>query len=318
MILSILTQTLWATRSTGVTGNEKRHKPQTGRHATTAEAVRHHFAGLTTTERKAAQTLLGNYPFAGLETVARFAERAGVSGPTILRLVAKLGYSGYAEFQQELRDELQAQLQSPLTKRPDTEDARAGREPDFPDMFGGAVMDNIHQTLESLHRSEFEAVVDLLSDERRPLLLLGGRFTGAVAGYFYQHLHTLRPGAQLIAGHESSWRNHLLDIGRRHVLLVFDIRRYQADVIRFAEEAARRGATVVLFTDQWLSPISGVSRHMLTARVAVPSSWDSMVAMFLVVEALIARVSEKMWPTVKERVEALDMMLDAPEDGDSA
>jgi len=290
------------------------HEMEGGRHETIAEAIRHRYADLTPTERKPAQTLLGNYPFAGLETVAKFAERAGVSGPTILRLVAKLGYSAYAEFQQELRDELQAQLQSPLTKRP--EGAAVVRRPNFLESFGEAVGDNIRQTLDSVHQSEFDAVVELLADEKRPLLLLGGRFTGAVANYFYQHLHTLRPNAQLISGHESSWRNHLLDVGRRHVLVVFDIRRYQHDVIRFAEEAARRGATVVLFTDQWLSPISAVAKHLLTARVTVPSSWDSMIGMFLIVEALIARVSEKMWPTVKSRVEELDMMLDLPESGE--
>lgn len=285
-------------------------------HGTIAEAIRHHYDALTATERKTAQTLLGNYPFAGLETVAKFAERAGVSGPTILRLVSKLGYSAYAEFQQELRDELQAQVQSPLTKRPEAGAGAVGREPDFPELFGEAVIDNIRQTLDSLHRSEFDAVVELLADEKRPLFLLGGRFTGAVANYFYQHLHTLRPNAHLISGHESSWRNHLLDVGRRHVLLVFDIRRYQHDVIRFAEAASRRGATVVLFTDQWLSPVSGVAKHLLTARVTVPSSWDSMAAMFLIVEALIARASEKMWPTVKSRVEELDRMLNPPEGGE--
>lgn len=283
---------------------------------TIAENIRHCYAELTTTERRPAQTLLGNYPFAGLETVAKFAARAGVSGPTVLRLVTKLGYSGYAQFQRELRDELQAQVQSPLTKRPDSGDEEVDRQLNFLENFGEAVSDNIRQTLESVHQSEFDAVVELLADEKRPLYLLGGRFTGAVATYFYQHLHTLRPNAQLITGHESSWRNHLLDVGRRHVLVVFDIRRYQHDVIGFAEDAARRGATVVLFTDQWLSPISGVARHMLTARVTVPSSWDSMIGMFLIVEALIARVSEKMWPTVKSRVEELDRMLNPSERDD--
>ena len=269
-----------------------------GPHGTIAEAIRHRYGELTTTERKPAQTLLGNYPFAGLETVAKFAERAGVSGPTILRLVAKLGYSGYAEFQRELRDELQAQLQSPLTKRPDPR--RGGRPPaQFPGKLrrGGQRQYPANPGIGASERVRRGG--RLLADEKRPLYLLGGRFTSAVASYFYQHLHTLRPNVQLISGHESSWRNYLLDTGRRHVLVVFDIRRYQHDVIRFAEEAARRGATVVLFTDQWLSPVSGVARHMLTARVTVPSSWDSMIGMFLIVEALIARISEKMWPTVK-------------------
>ncbi|MEE8445313.1 MAG: hypothetical protein V3S44_08170, partial [Alphaproteobacteria bacterium] len=66
-----------------------------------------------------------------------------------------------------------------------------------------------------------------------------------------------------------------------------------------------------------LSPVSGVARHLLTARVEVPSSWDSMIGMFVLAEALIARVSEKMWPVVKSRVEELDDLLNPPggEDG---
>jgi DNA-binding MurR/RpiR family transcriptional regulator len=290
-----------------------KQKPGSGPHGTIAEAIRHRYDGLTPTERKPAQTLLANYPFAGMETVAKFAERAGVSGPTILRLIAKLGYSGYADFQQDLRDELQAQLQSPLTKRPESGGGAAikGRGSDFLREFGHAAIDNIRQTLDVVLRSEFDRVIELLCDTRRPVLLLGGRFTGPVANYLYQHLHTLRPGVQLVSGQEAGWRNHLLDTGRRHVLLVFDIRRYQNDVVNFAEEAAQRGATVVLFTDQWLSPISGVARHMLTSRVTVPSNWDSMVAMFVTVEAIIAQVSAKLWPTARSRVEELDRLLDA-------
>jgi hypothetical protein len=42
-------------------------KSGNGPHGTIAEAIRHRYGELTTTERKPAQTLLGNYPFAGLD-----------------------------------------------------------------------------------------------------------------------------------------------------------------------------------------------------------------------------------------------------------
>ena len=87
-----------------------------------AEQVRASVERLTARERKAAQTLLTNYPTAGLAPVAEFAERAQVSAPTVLRLVAKLGCLGYPDFQRRLREELEAQFASPLTKR-----ARAAR-----------------------------------------------------------------------------------------------------------------------------------------------------------------------------------------------
>ena len=81
-----------------------------------AETIRQGLGRLTPTERKPALVLLANYPVPGLEPVAQFAKRAGVSGPTILRLVAKLGFSSYPTFQQALRDELELRGQAPLAK----------------------------------------------------------------------------------------------------------------------------------------------------------------------------------------------------------
>jgi len=60
--------------------------------------------------------LLASYPIAGLESVARFAERARVSPPTVTRFITKLGFKGYPEFQEVLRHEVQARLSSPLER----------------------------------------------------------------------------------------------------------------------------------------------------------------------------------------------------------
>ena len=81
-----------------------------------AERVRDSVAQLTASEKRAAQTLLANYPVQGLETVARFAVSAGVSAPTILRFINRIGFSGYADFQRALKEEVEEQLQSPLAK----------------------------------------------------------------------------------------------------------------------------------------------------------------------------------------------------------
>src|SRR5215472_18726264 len=86
----------------------------TGAHI--GEVVRQHQADLSPAERKLARVLLASYPIAGLESVARFAERAGVSPPTVTRFITKLGFRGYPEFQETLRREVQSRLSSPLAR----------------------------------------------------------------------------------------------------------------------------------------------------------------------------------------------------------
>jgi DNA-binding MurR/RpiR family transcriptional regulator len=276
-------------------------------HLSIAETIRQGLGDLTATERKPALALLANYPVPGLEPVAQFAKRAGVSGPTILRLVAKLGFPNYPRFQQALRDELEQRVQAPLAKI-GAHPAGQGPEADFVNRYGAAILANIETSLRELPRSEFRGTLALLADRRRRISLLGGRFSSSVALQFYLHLRELRPGVQMIGGQTATWVEHLLDFGSKDVLIAFDIRRYQDDVIRFANEAAAQGADIILFTDHWLSPIAAVARHVFALRTAMPSSWESFAALSALTEILIARLQAMSWSEAKRRMQRLETL----------
>ena len=271
-----------------------------------AENIRQSLGQLTPSERRPALSLLANYPVPGLEPVAQFARRAGVSGPTILRLVAKLGFESYPDFQKALRDELKLRLQTPLAKAPRPAAADAG--PDFITGYGRSILANVERSLAEVPRPAFEAAVDLIADRRRRVLLIGGRFTGSIALQFYLHLRELRPRVQLVSGQTATWVEHLLDIGRRDVLVAYDIRRYQADVVGFAQQAAGLGAGVILFTDQWLSPIAAIARHVFALRTSMPASWESFAALSALTEAMVVRIHERAWGEAKRRMERLETM----------
>jgi DNA-binding MurR/RpiR family transcriptional regulator len=275
--------------------------------STLATTVRARLGELTPTERRAAHVLLSNYPFAGLETVAQFAARAGVSAPSILRFIARLGFSAYADFQRRLKEELEAQLQSPLMRQaPHSRQAAPFSE------FANVVVANVTHTFESIAPAEFDAILALLADTKRRIHVVGGRFTEAIALYAVRHLRIVRPDVALVEGQAATWRDQVIDFGRRDVLVVFDIRRYQEDVVAFAEEAAERGSTIVLFTDQWLSPIARLAKHVISARIVVPSNWDSTVAIVAVVEAIIAGATKRLWDVAEARMKALEELRRKP------
>jgi DNA-binding MurR/RpiR family transcriptional regulator len=273
-----------------------------------AEVVRDRLTELTASERRAARALLANYPMLGLETVAEFSARSGVSPPTILRFTGRLGFSTYAEFQRRLREEVEAQLKSPLAKAAPPE---SRGQPGSHASFAASVCENILQTFRHMPAAEFDAVVALIADSKRPLHFLGGRFTDAIAQYTAAHLRILRPGVRHMDGQPGNWRDQLVDMGRKDVLVVFDIRRYQEDLVALAKAAAERQTAIVLLTDQWLSPIARIALHVLPARIQVPSAWDSNAALLAIAEALIAAVTARNWPSVKSRIGALEMLRPA-------
>jgi DNA-binding MurR/RpiR family transcriptional regulator len=188
-----------------------------------------------------------------------------------------------------------------------TGDDRLGR-------FADASITNLRETAANVARDEFDAVVRLLSEPSRAVHVLGGRFTDPIADYMVAHLRVLRPRVRRIEGNAMHRIDQLLDIGRRDLVIIFDIRRYAEDIAAFAGRAAEGGATVALFTDQWLSPVSRVARHVLPAHVVAPSVWDSSAGLLLLVEATLSAVAHKLGLGARQRLTAIEALRDETSD----
>lgn len=273
-----------------------------------AEKLREGLDIFSSTERRIAHRLLSEYPIAGLQSATELARSVGVSTPTVLRLVARMGYASYMDFQRTLREELAAQLSTPLSKFPGMPTQQAGMPETAIEGFADAVQGNIRETFANLTLTEFHNAAQLLTDPRSRVHLVGGRFTDALALYLSVQLRILRPGVSHLQEQESNWRDQLLDMGKRDVLVIYDIRRYQPSLLRLANAAAGRQVRVILLTDQWLSPIVRVATHVLSARVAVPSIWDSSAALMALSEALLAEVSHLGGEQCRRRIRELEEM----------
>lgn len=267
------------------------------------ERVRAALPLLTSSERKVARVLLAAYPIAGLESVTQLAERADVSPPTVTRFVTKVGYGGYRNFQRALRTEVQEGTSSPLG-RYDRAGTDVGALKDRLDELARLIGDSAH----TVAPAEFDAAARLLADPRRPVWCTGGRLSHVAAEYLYARLQQLRPAARYVLDGAMPRVDHLVDLGRRDVLVVFDLRRYQTDTVEFARLASERGATLVLITDRWLSPIADVADHVLVAPVETSSPYDSLVAVVAVVESLVTAVVVATQSAGKRRMTELEAL----------
>ncbi|SUA88490.1 bifunctional glucokinase/RpiR family transcriptional regulator [Brucella intermedia] len=270
-------------------------------HASVAELINERIDTMPAGERSAAQTLIANYPILGLKTVAEFSALAGVSSPTILRFVNRLGFQNYPDFQARLQDELAAQLQSPHHRN-----EQPGTGPDTAYPAVEHTLENIRESFRHLGEKQLRQAVSALTDAKGNIYLIGGRFTDPIAQYMAAHLTIIRPHVFHLGGQESVWRDRLLDMGKRDVLVVFDIRRYQDSLLQLAEKARSRGVEVVLVTDQWLSPIARVARHVLAGRTAVPSAWDSSAALFVLAETVIREMTRMLEKDSAARIAELE------------
>src|SRR5258708_20674828 len=175
---------------------------------TVAERLQLKLAELTQAERKVARALMAEYPVRGLQPVAKLAAAAGVSAPTVIRLVSKLSFDSYAGFQQSLKSEVSARLSSPRTMHA----TRSAADGDALSRSEQLFCDGIRTSFARLPRSEFEQVVRLLPDQRRGLTLIAGRFSSMLAEYLAAHLRVLRPNVHVISSIGADGTSKLLDI----------------------------------------------------------------------------------------------------------
>jgi len=146
-------------------------------HASVAELINERIDTMPAGERSAAQTLIANYPMLGLKTVAEFSALAGVSSPTILRFVNRLGFQNYPDFQARLQDELAAQLQSPHHRN---EQPGAGPDTAYPAVEH--TLENIRESFRHLGEKQLRQAVSSLTDAKGNIYLIGGRFTDPIHG----------------------------------------------------------------------------------------------------------------------------------------
>jgi DNA-binding MurR/RpiR family transcriptional regulator len=243
---------------------------------------------LTPAERKVARTLLARYPAAGLESTAALAAAAGTSKPTVLRLLARLGFGRYPDFQERLRGEVTRSMSaSPLSR------ALARRAaPSDDSVFLRAVQQRarlVTRLQDTVPPGEIKRAVALLAGRPKHVVISGGYFSRLVARMLAMQLDQLIPRVDYADEPLGADIGKYLRIGRDSVAVVFDLRRHELAANEVVSMAKARGASVILITDDSLSPSAEQADIVLPVAVdGIP--FDSFAGLLVLTESLVDAV----------------------------
>lgn len=265
------------------------------------ELIKDKTSAFTQSEKKVARAILADYPAAGLQTVAELAKSSNVSGQTVIRFVASLGFESFPAFHTQLIEELKVRSAPPVSRHEEHLSALDG------DNILGKCHKSLSQSLQEtfarLPEAEFSAAVALLCDSKRPLLSTGGRSTNLLAQYLNLQLQQMRPKTAFLQSDRVSRAQALLELNSKAILLIYDFRRYSDATLRLAEEAHKKGAQIILITDTYLSPISKYARVVLPVHVDFLTPFDSQLCGMAVTETLVAAVTESLKDSISSRME---------------
>ena len=235
-------------------------------------------------------------------TIRELAEYCGVSEATVVRFTSRLGFRGYNDFQQSLRDMVDVQLT--LLERLDFTNLTS---PDG-NPFGRVVfeeIDNLRQLHESLDLAATERVVGLLHESPQ-IYVIGSRLSYTFAYYMGWSLSKIRPGIQILKSSDNTTLDWLTIAPRESLVVALATSRYPNDLIRSARTVRRQGKTLVVIADSASCPLVPFANEHLSAPSRHIPFIGSPAAILCLVNFLIEQLASRRGESLKAHQTAIE------------
>lgn len=229
-------------------------------------------------------------------TIKDLARTTGVSEATVIRFVTQLGFEGYSDFLQRLRDIVDTKLT--LLERVDLTDMSVPDSERLRQVVHSEV-DNLKQLYDSLDLQTFNRAVDLLHGSDN-IFVVGSRLSYIFAYFLGWSLTKIRKNINIMRGSDSISMDFLTIAPEESLVVVFATSRYPNELIRLGRLAKRLGHTLLVITDGALCPlisfadlsIIAPSRHI--PFTGSPTTLHCLINFF--VSAIAARCGESLKP----------------------
>lgn len=225
------------------------------------EQITQHMLSLTPKGQIIGKYIINHPRKAVFMTTRELAENCAVSEATVVRFVSKLGYGGYGEFLQALRDYVDTGLT--LQDRVDL----PGMKGHGNDRFHRIVFDemnNLKQFYETIDMNIMETFVKSLA-ESPWIYVVGARLSFTFAYYMGWSLTKVRKGVQILNGSDSTTLDWLTIAPDNSLVVIIATSRYPNELIKLAKVIRRLGHRLMVIADSILCPLTQFAHLSLVA-----------------------------------------------------
>lgn len=260
-----------------------------GQHSQIIEDIRVRSASMSAAKRAVGEFIAQNWKYTAFLNAAQLAAEAGVSESVVVRLAKDLGFRGYPDLQEQIRDLVMDDMGILDLYRGTTEDRASSIDSRIKHSLDADVA-NLTRTMESMPPADAEAAARLLLDARQ-IAVIGARTSRAPASVAALYLNAVLANARHVENSNSDIYDQLRSLSERDVVLAFILRHYNRDTVAQVAYARSRGARVITVTDSAQSPLVQHSDHVFYVQVDGPSFYLSQVAVIGVVNLLLLLVA---------------------------
>ena len=267
--------------------------------------VRQRYVKLSPAHRRIADYLLADGRRAALVPAADIAKTLDMSEATVSRFAQALGYDGYPQLRDRLRerflvtatslDRLAASAEQPrgsVLERVLAEDA-----------------DAVLGTLAQIPAGTFDAAVEAILGARRTYVV-GSRGSAGLALVLGMGLRIFLPETRVIAVNVGDEAEELLAVRKGDLVVVISVLRYSGqtlEILRYAHEAKAR---TVAITDSPISPVARTADIVLLTKQTSPRTMASYAAIASIASALTEAVAARLGPRARPALRRAESLWD--------
>lgn len=237
------------------------------------------------------------------ETAASLAEKVGVSEPTVGRFCRAIGYDGFKDLKNHLKNEMGDQ---PWLIGDRLRDLRARAQAGEDQLSRGLELEMaaLVAVYEIAHSAGFDAVVKRLASADN-VYAVGFQTERGMAQIFVNQLQYLRDRVQLLDMAGGNFAEVLAMDGQDAALVIFEARRYSRHARLLAEEANAAGIHVTLITDPYCDWAHDVADEIFVVPTSFNLFWDSTAQMASLANLLVNGVFMALGPDVEARMDKI-------------
>jgi DNA-binding MurR/RpiR family transcriptional regulator len=245
--------------------------------------------------QQVAQYLLNNPEDAAIFTIVEIARRAGVPPSAITRFAKELDFDGFAGLQAMFKQRLLGPRMSYADRLQavNRQVAPAGQSPGDPsdphqvaDTFIQAAFDALLRLREDIAGAALTPFVDALQ-KAKAVHIAAARGAFGVGSYTYYGLSRIGKRAFLLDNLGAMRAEQLAAMDADDALLVITFDDYTPETVDLAKKAHAAGRTVLAITDNELSPVAPLAKHVLYVKEARLGHFRSQVPAMVLCQALV-------------------------------
>ncbi len=266
--------------------------------------ISEHLNSLTPKAQKLGNYIIQHPSQAVFMTTKELAETCGISEATVVRFVSALGYKGYSDFQDALKDFVNTGLSLP--ERLDIKDKE---EPCLNRLHRGITeeLNNLKYLYEHIDVEKMNQFIQEM-DKAKTIYVTGSRLSYTFAYYLGWSLTKIRRGIHILKGSDSTTMDLLVNAPEESLVILSATTRYPNELIKLCKMIRRAGHKLLVITDSKISPVIPFAHSALVVPSKSIPFIGNVSGILAVTQYMVQELADRRGKDLREYQEQLEQV----------